>query len=163
MILTVDTGVNFGYAYWTLDGELVEYGTLTVSSAKQSTIYERIGEMANQIKRLFMDKDMGTPSTVVVEDVNVVRMRSRDASRWRAATWGTIVSLASTKGVPVIEYPPTKIKKSVTGNGRATKPLVIRKVREELSIKSKINDHEADAIAVGLHYFKCTPANIGDK
>lgn len=51
-----------------------------------------------------------------------------------------------------IPIPPTTIKKTVTGDGRATKSKVIKTVK---GLGYKVNNsHEADSIAVALTYFQ---------
>jgi crossover junction endodeoxyribonuclease RuvC len=45
---------------------------------------------------------------------------------------------------------PSTIKKTVTGNGRAKKPEIIKSVEELFSIDLKDNSHIADAIGVGI-------------
>lgn len=45
---------------------------------------------------------------------------------------------------------PATIKKTVTGNGRAQKPEIIKCVEELFSIDLKSNSHIADAIGVGI-------------
>lgn len=54
-------------------------------------------------------------------------------------------------GVPLYDYPPTTVKKMITGNGRATKKEVINAVAQISRRKFKSSeDHEADAIAIGI-------------
>ncbi len=64
---------------------------------------------------------------------------------------------AAETNVPIIEYAPGKIKKVVTGNGRADKELVQKAVRKYLGAKVKKKtgqkthfDNAADALAVAI-------------
>jgi hypothetical protein len=51
-----------------------------------------------------------------------------------------------------VPLPPKTIKKTISGNGNATKSQVIKAVK---SLGFHVNNsHEADSIAVGLTYFK---------
>lgn len=57
---------------------------------------------------------------------------------------------ALSRQVPVVEYTPKEVKKSVTGNGNATKNQVWFMVREMLGLREDRGLDAADALAVGL-------------
>jgi crossover junction endodeoxyribonuclease RuvC len=68
---------------------------------------------------------------------------------------GVIFLAAAQNDVPVISYNATRIKKSITGNGRAPKDQVQRTVQRELGL-AKIPEPSdvADALAAALcHYY----------
>jgi crossover junction endodeoxyribonuclease RuvC len=52
--------------------------------------------------------------------------------------------------IPVVEYTPKEVKKSVTGNGNATKSQVWFMVKKLLTIEEDRGLDAADALAVGL-------------
>jgi crossover junction endodeoxyribonuclease RuvC len=53
--------------------------------------------------------------------------------------------------VPVFEFTPLEVKKTLTDNGRAKKPEVEKKVKKLLKLKDKISrDDTADALAVAI-------------
>jgi crossover junction endodeoxyribonuclease RuvC len=58
-------------------------------------------------------------------------------------------------GIPVVSYAATKVKKLVTGSGRAGKEQMQRAVARELGLTEMPEPHDvADALAVALcHYF----------
>jgi crossover junction endodeoxyribonuclease RuvC len=62
---------------------------------------------------------------------------------------GTVFLAAIHKGIKVVEYAPTKVKSSVTGNGRATKDSVRRMISCLIDNVPdiKYND-ESDALAI---------------
>ena len=63
---------------------------------------------------------------------------------------GALMLTMSINGVPVYEYYPTAIKKSVTGNGKSDK-LGIKKILQHMFPLSKFSSlHEVDAVAVGM-------------
>ena len=67
-----------------------------------------------------------------------------------------VICLAATRaGIPVISYSATRIKKTLTGNGRATKPQMQRAVTRELALTATPEPHDvADALAAALcHYY----------
>ena len=66
-----------------------------------------------------------------------------------------VICLAAEQGkIPVVSYAPTKIKKTLTGSGRAQKDQIQRAVMFELKL-SQIPDPPdvADAIAIAFCHF----------
>jgi crossover junction endodeoxyribonuclease RuvC len=64
---------------------------------------------------------------------------------------GVILAVLASSGVPVAEYTPTAVKKSVTGNGRAGKRQVRSMVCHLIGIEDSGQAHDiSDAIAVAL-------------
>ena len=57
---------------------------------------------------------------------------------------------ASLNGIPVVEYPPARVKQSISGNGRAAKDQVQYMVRHILDFRGPLSADSADAIAVAL-------------
>jgi crossover junction endodeoxyribonuclease RuvC len=68
---------------------------------------------------------------------------------------GVIFLAAAQRGVPVVSYNATRIKKTVTGHGRATKDQVQRTVQRELNLPQLPEPPDvADALAAALcHYY----------
>ncbi|KAA0210103.1 crossover junction endodeoxyribonuclease RuvC [Ignavibacteria bacterium CHB1] len=69
---------------------------------------------------------------------------------------GVAIIAALNQNIPVSEYSPREIKKSITGNGASTKSTVSSVVKSILSIKTELDTHDiSDALAVALcHSFK---------
>jgi crossover junction endodeoxyribonuclease RuvC len=68
---------------------------------------------------------------------------------------GVICLAAAQEGIPVVSYPATRIKRLLTGSGRAAKGQMQEAVRRELklSLVPEPND-VADALAIALcHYY----------
>lgn len=57
---------------------------------------------------------------------------------------------AAEMGIEVVEYPPARIKQSITGNGQATKEQMQLMVGRLLNLKNLPPSDEADALAVAL-------------
>ncbi len=60
---------------------------------------------------------------------------------------------ASAAGIDVVEYPPARVKQSVSGNGRATKEQVQHMIKVLLNLKEMPEQDGADALAVALCHF----------
>ena len=91
--------------------------------------------------------------------VNGIRNSSGQKTRNKSASivktnmsTGLIYLLSSQHNLKIYSFPPTTIKKHLTGSGKADKDEVI-KVVEDLSKKNNIiikTNHESDAIAIGI-------------
>ncbi len=57
---------------------------------------------------------------------------------------------ASEHGIPVVEYLPTAVKQSVTGNGRASKTQVQQMMQRLLGARKGLDFDATDALAVAL-------------
>ena len=57
---------------------------------------------------------------------------------------------ASEKEIPVVEYPPARVKQAVAGNGRATKDQIRHMVRRLLNLRDMPCEDGADALAAAI-------------
>jgi crossover junction endodeoxyribonuclease RuvC len=155
-ILGVDPGLQVtGYAVLetTPNGpDVCEAGVIR-SSEKQApsdmaqrvrAVYDGIGEVIEQFR----------PSVVAVEQLYAHYEHPRTAILMAHAR-GVIFLAAAQHGLPVISYNATRIKKTITGSGRASKEQVQRTVQRELNLATPPEPPDvADAIAVALcHYY----------
>ncbi|MBI4115477.1 MAG: crossover junction endodeoxyribonuclease RuvC [Candidatus Omnitrophica bacterium] len=53
-------------------------------------------------------------------------------------------------GIPVVEYPPARIKQAISGNGRATKIQMQQMIKSLFRLKTPPPADAADALAVAL-------------
>ena len=90
------------------------------------------------------------PAVVVVEELYSKYNHPRTAILMGHAR-GTIYIAAAARGIPVVSYAPTRIKKSLTGNGRASKGQVQRMVQQVFGLHQAPHPSDvADALAVAL-------------
>jgi crossover junction endodeoxyribonuclease RuvC len=68
---------------------------------------------------------------------------------------GVIFLAAAQRQLPVTSYNATRVKKTITGNGRAPKDQVQRTIQRELGLRELPEPADvADALAVALcHYY----------
>lgn len=57
---------------------------------------------------------------------------------------------AAEEGIPVVEYPPARIKQAVAGNGQATKFQIQQMIKHLLRLEEPPPVDAADALAVAL-------------
>ena len=73
----------------------------------------------------------------------------------RVEEGGVSMLAASLRGVPVFGYAATRIKKSLTGSGKAPKEQMQHAIRMELGLDTLPEPHDvADACAVALCHFQ---------
>lgn len=94
--------------------------------------------------------DAFSPSALALEQVHSHSNHPRTAILMAHAR-GVIVLAAARRGVPVVGYAATRIKKSLTGSGRAGKEQIQHAIRTELGLDTLPEPHDvADACAIAL-------------
>ena len=148
-ILGVDPGLQItGYGCVALDGSaprLIEGGV--VRSAAQQPLEQRLLELYRGIADVCREL---APDVVVVEDLYAHYAHPRTAIIMGHAR-GVLFLAAAEQGIPATSYGATRIKKSLTGNGRSSKAQVQAMVQRALSLTTLPEPADvADAIAVAL-------------
>lgn len=152
-VLGIDPGLNVtGYAVlepsargpWVLEAGVIRGGGSTVALGRRlETIHRGILELIEAF----------APEAVALEQVHSHSNHPRTAILMAHAR-GVIMLAAALRGLPVHGYAPTRIKKVLTGSGRAPKEQMQHAVRAELGLDRLPEPHDvADACAVALcHY-----------
>jgi crossover junction endodeoxyribonuclease RuvC len=98
--------------------------------------------------------DAFPPSAVALEQVHSHLKHPRTAILMAHAR-GVIVLAAARRDVPVFGYAAARIKKSLTGSGKAPKEQMQHAIRTELGLDQLPEPHDvADACAVALCHFQ---------
>lgn len=155
-ILGIDPGLQTtGYAVIEAsDGgpALCEAGVIrTTDAAKSRDMAKRLATIYDAVIEVF---DQWTPGVVVVEQLYSHYEHPRTAILMGHAR-GVFFLVGGQRGVPVLSYPATKIKKTVTGSGRAGKEQMQYAIMREFGLSKPPEPHDvADALGVALcHYF----------
>ena len=115
-------------------------------------------DMARRLKTLYDGVaevlDEWRPAVMVVEQLYSHYDHPRTAILMAHAR-GAFFLAGAQRGIPVLSYASTKVKKLVTGNGRAGKEQMQRAIARELGLAKPPEPHDvADALAIALcHYF----------
>lgn len=153
-ILGIDPGLNTtGYAVIDFANEgamrLVEAGV--IRSKARDSIEERLGELHDGLTEVMQTH---RPNLMALEQLFSHYDRPRTAILMGHAR-GVICLAARQSAIGVRHFEPTKVKKVLTGNGRAPKTQVQRAVQIQLNLSSVPEPNDvADAMAIALcgHY-----------
>jgi crossover junction endodeoxyribonuclease RuvC len=155
-ILGIDPGLQTtGYAV--LEGRggsprVREAGVIRGAEGREPT------DMAQRLRHLYDGivevLDQFEPGVVVVEQLFAHYDHPRTAILMAHAR-GVLFLAAAQRGLPVVSYNATRIKKTVTGSGRASKEQVQRTIQRELGLAKLPEPPDvADALAAALcHYY----------
>src|SRR5207302_8208554 len=106
---------------------------------------DRLAEIAREVHALIEEL---APDVAAVENV-FQRLHARAALTLGHAR-GVVIATAAQAGLRVYEYPPARVKRAVTGSGRATKPEVSAMVRAACGLAKTPRADASDALAGAL-------------
>lgn len=149
-VLGIDPGLHItGYAVVEFRGReprIVEAGALRPSGCN-SALPERIAQLHADIADLLAEH---RPDAMAVESLYAHYKHPRTAILMAHAR-GVILLAASQAGVPVRDLPSTHVKKSLTGNGHASKHQMQHAIRSLCGLDSVPDPPDvADALAIAL-------------
>jgi crossover junction endodeoxyribonuclease RuvC len=147
IILGVDPGLQIcGYAILESNSDdLLEAGTIRSNS--KNPIEQRLVQIAEDLESLYDRFDIGV---VAIEKLFSHYNHPQTAVLMGHAR-GVIMLTAAKAGARVENFAATKIKKSLTGNGQASKEQMQRAIMTEMRLTSMPQPPDvADAIAVAL-------------
>lgn len=146
-ILGIDPGSRTtGYGVVDADGRTLRCVECGVVQAPAGLPLER--RLATILKGLMEVVEELRPQVAAVEDVfHAVNARSALAL---GHARGVALAAAAMAGITVHAYPPSVVKKAVTGRGRATKDQVGRMVRLLMGLKREPRADATDALAVAV-------------
>jgi len=131
------------------------------STSPQAQLSERLAEMHRDIIAL-VEETM--PDQIAIERIFFKSNTTTALSV--AQVSGLVHSIAASKSIPVVEYSPTEVKNSITGDGKADKLQVQTMVAKLLSL-SKLPQpvDAADALAISIVHLgtlKSTKSDTSD-
>ncbi|MCA9038926.1 MAG: crossover junction endodeoxyribonuclease RuvC [Planctomycetaceae bacterium] len=152
--LGIDPGLNrTGYALLNLEPgkrepSLLEGGI--IRSTTSLSLAERVYEIGSGLREIL---DEFHPEVMGIEQVFTAYKNPKSALMMAHAR-GAILYAAAEKGLTIIHYTPTQIKRMLTGNGRASKEQIQHAVKFELKLPQIPEPNDvADATAVALCLF----------
>ncbi len=161
-VIGIDPGLNTtGYA---VVEPIIGQGGRTVPLVVEAGVIRagrsagRALPLAGRLDRLFRGIDelleAFPPGALALEQVHS-HARYPRTSIMMAHARGVIVLAAARRNVPVVGYAASRIKKTLTGSGRAPKEQMQHAIRSELGLDRLPEPHDvADACAVALCHFQ---------
>jgi crossover junction endodeoxyribonuclease RuvC len=156
-ILGIDPGLQVtGYAVLAAGPKVVEAGVIKSEAAGK--------EMAPRIQSLYQSLveviEQFRPRLMAVEQLYAHYEHPRTATLMGHAR-GVMLLAAAQHGLPVVSYNATRIKKTITGSGRASKEQVQRTIQRELGLPQLPEPPDvADALAVALCHYYCQRSTV---
>ena len=152
-ILGIDPGLNrTGYALLerSARGPVLREGGL-IRSTRGLSLAERVHEIASGLCEVL---DEFQPTALAIEQVFSL-VKNPKSALLMALARGAILCSAVERGIPVIHYTPTQVKRLLTGSGKASKEQIQRAIKSELGLDRLLEPNDvADAFAVALcHYY----------
>jgi crossover junction endodeoxyribonuclease RuvC len=150
-VLGVDPGLSVtGYGLLEIkNGQptLAEAGV--VRTPRQAAIEARLASLYNGLTEIIQEY---SPDVLAIEEVYIKGARPETGLKMGHAR-GVLFLAAAKRGVPVVSYQATGVKKALTGNGRASKEQVQAMVKIILGLDSLPQPVDvSDALAVALCY-----------
>jgi crossover junction endodeoxyribonuclease RuvC len=148
-ILGIDPGLQVcGYACLEIDGDnekLIEAGIIRIE--KDQAIEIKLNKIAEDTQSLL---ENFKPNVVAVEELYSHYAHPKTAILMGHAR-GVILQRCAQAAIEVKSFSATRIKKSITGNGRASKQQIQRTIQTILSLPQVPEPNDvADAIAAAL-------------
>ncbi|MFT3692803.1 MAG: crossover junction endodeoxyribonuclease RuvC [Kofleriaceae bacterium] len=152
-ILGLDPGSRYcGYGVIENHGASLRYIECGILTAPESKPMEaRLGEIARGLKEVIEEL---APEIVAVEDV-FTHQNPRSALALAQAR-GMALAVIGLAGLRVASYPPTVVKKAVTGSGGADKDQVARMVQALIGLRTLPRADATDALAVAITHGRST-------
>ena len=122
----------------------------TISAGRTKTISDRLSIIYTELKIIFEE---WKPEVVALE--NVFFQKDFKAAIKVGEARAAAMLAASLSQVPIVEYPPARVKQSICSNGRASKDQIQYMVRQLLNFKGPLTSDSSDALAVALCHFHC--------
>jgi crossover junction endodeoxyribonuclease RuvC len=137
-------------------GKLVHVGHGVIKADGSAPLHERLHAIFGQ---LTVALSLYRPDAVAVEGVFTFR-NARSALVLGHAR-GVALLVAAQRGLPIFEYAPAKVKKSVGAGGADGKDAVARMVRTFLGVEDLERADASDALAVAICHLNHGRAPLG--
>jgi len=163
-ILGIDPGLNTtGYAAIEAHStapKLLEAGVLSSDESKSAeNLPQRLKALYDGVLEVI---DQFHPGVLSVEQLYAHYEHPRTAILMGHAR-GAILLAGAQRGLQVVSYASTQIKKTITGSGRASKEQMQMAMLREFRLKAMPEPHDvADALAIALcHYYASSNSQVG--
>lgn len=151
MIIGIDPGSRYcGYGLIQMEGrKVIAAGCEVIDVSKLSTLPERLDGLFSKMEAVL---DEFKPEAAAVESMFFYKQVKSIFTLGQAR--GVILLALARHKIPIVEYSPREVKKSVVGNGNATKQQVRYMINQLYALQEKAHRDDAyDALAIATcHY-----------
>ena len=159
-IIGIDPGTNLlGFGVIDVTSQQISMVDLGVVSIGQTEdVLEKLKTIYNRVNKLITNY---RPDEMAIESPFFGKNAQSMLKLGRAQ--GVAIAVGLNRGLPVTEYSPKKIKKSVTGNGNASKEQVAAMLPHITGSTFNISHLDAsDALATAIcHHYQSRPTSGG--
>lgn len=158
LIVGIDPGLGItGYGVLEFNGDSASVREAgIIRSHRNRPLAMRLAEIYDGLEEIFREYK---PKAVVIEDLYSHYRHPKTAIIMGHAR-GVVLLCAAAQNIPVISYGATQVKKSLTGNGRASKVQMQKMTRLRLELKKLPEPPDvADALAVAMCHINHMAAN----
>lgn len=151
IIIGIDPGSRYcGYGLLEMENRrVIAAGCETIDVSRQPSLGDRLKALYDSILQVMGEYK---PEVAAVESMFFHRQIRSVFTLGQAR--GVILLALAKEGIPLVEYSPREIKKSVVGNGNATKQQVRYMINQLYSLQNKPHHDDAyDALAIATCHF----------
>jgi crossover junction endodeoxyribonuclease RuvC len=154
IVLGLDPGTrHFGWGLVAKDGaRLSHVAHGVVDTDVKTSIAERLVEIEAALVEVVRAH---APEAVAVESLFFAKDAQAAAKLGHAR--GVALLVCARARLPIAEYPPARVKRTVVGGGRAEKSQVAAMVRVLLGLREVPAADAADALAIALTHLQASP------
>ena len=147
LVLGIDPGLaSTGYAVLDGNSRVLGYGCV---KTVPGPVGARLLQISGELRALVAAHQVGEAA---LEELFMGRNRTSVIAVAQAR--GAILATLEAAGVPAFEYKPAQVKSVVTGYGAAGKGQIARMLAAQLHTAERIDEHAADAVAIGLCHLR---------
>jgi len=156
IILGIDPALNnTGWGIIGSDGSRIKYfGCGVIKNKTNIDIADKLLNINESLNEVIANYK---PDFVALEETFVTKNGSSTLKLGHAR--GAIMLTSAIAGLPIYEYSATKVKKTITGVGRAEKEQMQMMVKQILPLADVSQHDAADALAIAIchvHHYKIT-------
>ncbi|MDL2307529.1 crossover junction endodeoxyribonuclease RuvC [Desulfovibrio sp. OttesenSCG-928-C06] len=146
IVIGIDPGsVKMGWGVVRERSGVLELVACGIIKPKNSDFSTRLGEIFKQLQAVLRQYQ---PGEAAIE--NVFTQKNAMTALKLGQARGIAVGACAAHDIPVLDYEPTLIKKTLTGNGRAEKSQVSFMVSRMLGVKESWGEDAGDALAAAI-------------
>jgi crossover junction endodeoxyribonuclease RuvC len=147
IVLGIDPGsIRTGWGVVRREGPKLSFVAAgTIDAGRDCELPERLQEIYAELVRVI---ERHAPTDMAVEDIFHARFAASALKLGHAR--GVALLVGAQAGLPIVAYPPARVKRSIAGRGQADKAQVARIVGAILGLRELPEIDATDALAIAI-------------